>query len=861
MSRRYGLVFAAMLAWATAGFLVGSPQAAINVIGACLVALAALAVAESSGWRARIVRSARSIRRFSFVLTAAWMRSAQAAARVGPIQAGSLPQAEGEARSLRRADVSLALVIALAASCAVAGVVAVRAEGRNPNILQEWAGGSRSLTAEVTVTSLSSPVEGPTQAEWGEVSSGLSVRFRAQVSQLQRGKEVLPAAFPVLVFAPDVTETGGPPLGSVVRVSGRWQLAGVGDRVSALVFSDESPATIVAAPDALSWAHGLRRSFVGVASVLPGWGGQLLPGLSIGDTSAVSVELDEAMKASSLSHLTAVSGANCAIVVAIGFALGGVLALRRSARIGLAFVLLVAFVVLVTPESSVIRASVMACAVLVALASGRPAAGLAVLCTVVVALLIADPWLSRDYGFALSVLATGGLLVLTRPLTDLLARIAPRPVAAAFALPLAAQLACQPVLVMLEPTLAVWGVVANLLAGPAAPAATILGLVACLLSAVTPLLAVPIAWAAWVPAAWIAQVAAWFENAPAARLPLPPGLAGVLVTTLALLLVGGLALAVRSQRMLLAKVLAMGVVVVLGGIVGTVVPVAVRDSSTPPGEWVVASCDVGQGDATVLRAGAHVGLIDVGPDEELLTRCLTRLGITQLDLLVLTHFDTDHVGAYAAVVGRVSEVLVGPTDGAADERIVDALSGGGAAVRQVRAGERGKLGEAMEWSVLWPPARGEIEPGNDASVVLETRSAVRGAPDATHPALRAVFLGDLGADAQNRLRRSRLVPADVDVVKVAHHGSKDQSSLLYERLRATLGLVSVGENDYGHPTASILETLDRVGTSVRRTDLDGIIAVGARAGPAARPADRAGPGRAPLEVWTSGARHSVGGGG
>jgi competence protein ComEC len=861
MSRRYGLVFAAMLAWATAGILVGSPQAALSVIGVCSFAVVAVVVVESIGWRRRGVRLAdRSGRRWSSSI-AAWIRSVLTVERTPPGEAGLSARDRAQSGSFRRADVSLAIVIALAASCAVAGVVSVRAEGRNPDLLQEWAGGSRSLTAEVTVTSLSSPVEGPTQAEWGEASSGSSVRFRAQVSQLQRGKEVRPVAFPVLVFAPDVTETGGPPLGSVVRVTGRWQLAGVGDRVSALVFSDDSPTTIAPAPDALSWAHGLRRSFVGVASVLPGWGGQLLPGLSIGDTSSVTVELDEAMKASSLSHLTAVSGANCAIVVAIGFALGGAMALRRSARIGLAFVLLVAFVVLVTPESSVIRAAVMACAVLVALASGRPAAGLAVLCTVVVALLIADPWLARDYGFALSVLATGGLLVLTRPLTDLLARIAPRPIAAAFALPLAAQLACQPVLVMLEPTLAVWGVVANLLAGPAAPAATILGLVACLLSAVTPLLATPIAWVAWAPAAWIAQVAAWFENAPAAKLPLPPGLAGVLVTTLALLLVGGLALAVRSQRMLLAKALALGVVVVLGGAVGTVVPAAIRDSSTPPGEWVVASCDVGQGDATVLRDGSRFGLIDVGADEELLTRCLTRLGISQLDLLVLTHFDTDHVGAYAAIVGRVAEVLVGPTDGAADERIVDALSSGGATVRQVRAGERGKLGEAMEWSVLWPPARGEIEPGNDASVVLETRSAARGAFDATQPALTAVFLGDLGADAQNRLRRSRLVPPDVDVVKVAHHGSKDQNSLLYERMQATLGLVSVGENDYGHPTASILETLERVGTIVRRTDRDGIIAVGAPEDPTSGPAGRAGPGRAPLEVWTSGAAPGVGGGG
>jgi competence protein ComEC len=829
MSRRYGLAAAAVLAWATAGVLVGAPPAAPTVIATFTLMAAATLLIESSSTRfGERSRRARQMLRVP-----------------GP-------------PVVRRHDVAMAVVIALAASCAVAGVVSVRAEGRHPETLQQWAAGSRSLTADVTVTSLSSPVDEPAEAEWGDASSIPTVRFRAQVSQMQRGNEVRAAAFPVLVFAPELAETGGPPLGSVVRITGRWQLADVGDRVSALVFSDERPQTIAPAPDALGWAHGLRRSFVGVASVLPGWGGQLLPGLSIGDTSAVGVDLDGAMKASSLSHLTAVSGANCAIVVTIGFALGGALGVRRSIRIGLAVVLLTAFVVLVTPESSVIRASVMACAVLIALASGRPAAGLAVLCTVVVALLIADPWLSRDYGFALSVLATAGLLILTRPLTDLLARVAPRPVAAAFALPLAAQLACQPVLVMIDPTLAVYGVVANLLAGPAAPAATILGLVACLLSAASPLLALPLAWVAWLPAAWIAQVAAWFENAPAARLPLPAGLPGVLATALVLVLVGGLALAMKARRTVLSKVCATGVVALFAVAAGTMAPTALRDAATPPGDWAVASCDVGQGDATLLRDGTHFGLIDVGADEELLTRCLTRLGVERLDLLVLTHFDTDHVGAYAAVVGRVTEVLVGPTGGAADERVVAALSDGGATVREVRAGESGRLGEATEWSVLWPLARGEVEPGNDASVVLETRTSLPGGGgDGAGPVLSAVFLGDLGADAQNRLRRTRRVPADVDIVKVAHHGSKDQSSPLYEGLRATLGLVSVGENDYGHPTASILETLARVGTGVRRTDRDGIIAVGS----APDDSSAGDPRRATLEVWTSGSTAGVGGGG
>ena len=97
-----------------------------------------------------------------------------------------------------------------------------------------------------------------------------------------------------------------------------------------------------------------------------------------------------------------------------------------------------------------------------------------------------DPWLSRSYGFALSVLATAGLLLLARPLAEVMARWLPRGLALVLAVPLAAQLACQPVLLMLNPSLPLYGVAANLLAEPAAAPVTVLGLIACVAAPVVP---------------------------------------------------------------------------------------------------------------------------------------------------------------------------------------------------------------------------------------------------------------------------------------------------------------------------------------------------------------------------------------
>jgi competence protein ComEC len=195
-------------------------------------------------------------------------------------------------------------------------------------------------------------------------------------------------------------------------------------------------------------------------------------------------------------------------------------------------------------------------------------------------------------------------------------------------------------------------------------------------------------------------------------------------------------------------------------------------------------------------------------------------------LLVLTHYDLDHVGGIEAVTGRVDRVLIGPPADAGDTAIADALTAGGAIVTRVTSGDSGELGE-LGWRVLWPPPAG-VEPGNAASVTL----LVDGPLD-------ALFLGDLGEESQQRLLGRGGLPR-VDVVKVAHHGSADQSAALYEAMHASVGLIGVGAgNDYGHPTEKLLGILSAAGTTVRRTDRDGLILVA--------PGDR--PGQ--VRVWTS----------
>ena len=533
---------------------------------------------------------------------------------------------------------------------------------------------------------------------------------------------------------------------------------------------------------------------------MPGDGGDLLPGLSIGDTSAVSPTLDAAMKTSSLSHLTAVSGANCAVVIGLVMVVGAALGIPRRWRIGGSLVVLIGFVALVTPQASVLRSAVMAALVLAVMASGRTLRGIPVLCLAIIVLLTVDPWLCRDYGFLLSVLATAGLLVLVGPLTRLLQRWLPAALAAVIAIPLAAQLACQPVLILLNPAIPVYGVIANLLSEPAAPASTVLGLIACVTGPVAGPVSSAVAVLAWLPSAWIAAVARFFAGLPASQVPWLPGAAGVAlvaaVTGLALFSALG-AHRHRRLRRGTAFVLIVGLLGYAGGVAGDRV---VRQLSMPA-DWQIAACDIGQGDAVLVRSAGQFALVDTGPDPVLLEKCLRELGVGRIQLLVLTHYDLDHVGGTAAVVGRVDRAIVGPVSDAHDTRLRESLSAGGAQLEEVAQGTSGILGN-LEWRVLWPPRRlGNVQPGNDASVTV----TFTGADSCPTGCLSSIFLGDLGNEPQARvLAANRIQP--VDVVKVAHHGSADQNEEMYRVLRARVGLISVGiDNDYGHPTATTPE--------------------------------------------------------
>lgn len=615
-------------------------------------------------------------------------------------------------------------------------------------------------------------------------------------------------------------------LGARIRVVGEASATDAGERATLVVFASEAEVVELAG-GVFAAAATLKHAFVARSLRLPEPGAGLLPGLAVGDTRAVTPELNDDMRTSGLSHLTAVSGANCAIVVVALFWLTALCGGGRALRVVLSLAGLAGFVVLVTPEPSVIRAAVMAAIGMLTVLLGRPSAGAGLLSLCTVGILLADPWLATSPGFALSVAASGALILLAPPLARGLAAVMPDTVALAIAVPLAAQLACGPIIALFAEQQSLIGVAANLLAAPAAPIATVIGLLACL-AAPLPFLADLLTAASWLPAAWIATTATTTARLPNAQLLLPAGIGSAALVALVSVCVSVVLLRSADvprrpstvRAMVFLRRGAAAVLIIVSSLAGARIlldgPLATVAS---PEGWSVAACDVGQGDALIVRSGDRVALIDTGPAPEPLEACLRSLGVERIDLLVLTHFDLDHVGGTTAVVGRVDAVLHGPVTEDSERRLLAVLLDGGARVDEAWAGQQGELGEAT-WRVLWPRRGSPVFPsGNDASVVMEFDGG--GVP-------RSLFLGDLAAAPQRLLMRA----ADLggyDVVKVAHHGSADQDPGLYEALRARVALFSVGaDNDYGHPRIETLDLLTATGAQDLRTDQQGRILLGVR---------------------------------
>jgi competence protein ComEC len=343
----------------------------------------------------------------------------------------------------------------------------------------------------------------------------------ATVTQVARR----PTHSPVLVIAHGGGWLGLLP-GQRVRVTARLAPPRSGDDIAAVVLPSGTPLPL-GRPSWWQRAAGAMRARLRAACArLPPDERGLVPGLVVGDVSRMPSSLTDAFRVSGLTHLNAVSGENCAVVLATVGALLRRTPLRRGWRIAAAAASLAAFVVLARPSPSVLRAATMGGAALLAMSVGRRAQPIPLLSAAVLLLVLTNPFLGRSVGFALSVVATAAIVLLASRWADALARRMPRWLALAVAVPAAAQIACTPLLVLVFGQATPWAIPANLLAAPAVGPATVAGVVTAVVATVSPTTGPLLAWTAAFPAGWLALVARSVAALPGAAARWPAGPAG-----------------------------------------------------------------------------------------------------------------------------------------------------------------------------------------------------------------------------------------------------------------------------------------------------------------------------------------------
>ena len=548
-------------------------------------------------------------------------------------------------------------------------------------------------------------------------------------------------------------------------------------RVAALLINKGS-FVVVSQPS--RWAKSLDRIRDGLrAASGTGDSGALIPGMVLGDTSLQSATFKNEMRRSGLTHLVAVSGANFAIVSTFILYLMQFIFRKIPLRLGATALFLIAFIALVRPSPSVLRAAAMAAVLLVAQGTRRGRDSLPALGFAIATVVLADPWQVRDPGFALSVLATAGLLIAAPHLVEKLSAHMPQSVAIVIATPLAATLFCAPVIVAISGQLSLMSVVANVLAAPVVAPITIVGFIAALISPVWPWLSHLLIWFITPLAAWIAWIASLISDFS--------------VITFA---------TGAKSFFIIAAVLALGYFLNRKVVVtGLLILIALSWLLKFPGsDWQIANCDVGQGDSMVVNLGGHRAIvIDTGPDPIAEDRCLHQLGINKIELLILTHVHADHVGG---VEGAIR-----------DRSVVTKWFG------NVRAGTRATIASdrgPITIDVLWPQgqwADQQTSDPNNSSIAVLLRT-----PD---------FSLFAGGDMEP-LTQVQIAPmvGKVDIYKVCHHGSRFQDESFMRSLSPAISVISVGaSNSYGHPAPQTIQALTRLGSRVLRTDLDGAIAI------------------------------------
>ena len=613
------------------------------------------------------------------------------------------------------------------------------------------------------------------------------------------------------------------------------------------------------------WVYALRgRLADSIDRSMPYPESALAAAVLLGKRESLPDELAGEFRGAGAAHLLAISGLHVGVLLAVAAGTAAwLLGRQRPAYLFVAGAAVWLYALVAGAPPSALRAAAMGSVYLAALGFGRPSGVLPALALAVALMTAVSPGLVRQISFQLSFAAVAGIALAlalwggrlnwgVSPAAGWVER-AMGWMAALALVSAAATLATWPLVAVTFGEVAMLGVPVSLLTVPVMAPLIVAAAGAGLAGILVPPLGVALGWVAAAPAAWVIGVVtvvpSWTFNSEQAGLPLVvawyAGLGGALLAArphrvravrrpLAIIAVrmkeGWRDRAGRRPRELLRPVMDWSLpgprfsVPAAALLIAAALLLWLRAAGGPDGQLHVHFLDVGQGDSTlIVTPSGRQMLIDGGPDGDVASQRLAEAmpgGDRSIDVVLMTHLDSDHSHGLLAVLDRfaVGTVLTGPhtVESPVRPEWEQALMRKGVAPVEVGAGHRIVLEDGVEMEVLNPAPGRPLGDTNNDSVALRL----------TYGNVSVLLTADMEDEAELRLTGSGAEISST-VLKAGHHGSATSSSQAFlDAAGPEIAVISAGlDNQYGHPAPAVLERLEAaVGAeNVYRTDLHGTV--------------------------------------
>lgn len=539
-----------------------------------------------------------------------------------------------------------------------------------------------------------------------------------------------------------------------------------------------------------------------------------------GDKSAMDDGDYLAMQETGLAHLFAVSGLHCAFLVTL---LALLISRRQRLLCAVTIPLLLFYMVMVGMSPSVVRACIMQIFLLIAPLFRRGSDPLTSLAAALLVILLCNPFAAASVSLQLSFSATLGMVLLSPRLYKLLTgwyKGKCRPLRAALCF-VAANLSATLSAVVFTAPLTAWyfrifvlvAPLSSLLAVPAAGWSFMAAFVTVLLGFVWLPLASLLGWISWALVRYILWIAngmmSWRYHAVYFTNP-------YLVYWLLFLyaaFIGCAATPDGKRKYLLASALS---------VLTLTAAIWVNRQDYQYGVLTALTLDVGQGESVILTSGGETALVDCGSSNSykdpggLAADTLHSMGVRELSAVVVTHYHADHTNGLYEVLRRIPVQTIYLPDIEDEygvrERLVSLAEEKGAQVTYVTKETADTLGDTV--LTIYPP----VQSGGDLNELGLTALASAGDFD-------LLITGDMSGSTEKKLVETYALP-DIEVLVVSHHGSRYSSNIRFlKSVTPEAAVISVGDNNYGHPSEETLQRLLAVGADIWRTDQQGTIRI------------------------------------